>query len=75
MKSLLKKAKEIIDGSFFSYTYFKAEGVIEGVKWERERSKGLVEALEKIRSTNGLQYSDIFEIADKALANYKKSED
>lgn len=44
-------------------------------KEQSEKVKGLVEALEKIRSTNGLQYSDLFEICDAALSAFRSNEE
>lgn len=54
---------------------FQALAEAEGSRWAAQRDATLYQlrlamaGLEKIRSTNGLQYSDIFKICDETLAN------
>lgn len=70
-----KEAREIvkrgvIPGDIDSIDLAKAEGYLAAL--EGPEVGRLVDALGKISTTNGLQYSDIFRICDEGLAEFRK---
>ena len=60
-----------LDGNPTALACAEAVGFFAGIESERKRAGELVGALKKISITNGLQYSDIFRICDKALVDYQ----